>query len=258
MGSMSGWSRHFVISTGLVLALSAPALAQSVAPAGGSKARDWKFSVYPILAWVPTDIGDRRQVPSAPDAGGGGGVEHGEIVDSRFDGAFLGGFSATNGVWRIDADGLWAAVGGDRASSPNLTVDVDVIYGHGSLGRQIYKDMFVSAGVRRLALKYDILIAQLPRFKREPGFWDPVVGVAYHHVGDAFEAHGLFDVGGFGVGSDQEIAAAFRVDWKPIRHFGLTAGYSFLRFKFSDEVAGRTFEATQRLAGPIVGIGFYF
>jgi hypothetical protein len=258
---MSGWSRHLVISTGLVLAMTAPALAQGVAPAGGGKSRDWKFTIYPILAWVPTDMAIDVTVPG--DSGGsgggsGGGVEHGAIVDSRFDGAFLGGFSATNGVWRIDADGLWAAVGGDRPNSPNLTVDLDIIYGHGALGRQIYKDMFVTAGFRRLALKYDITIAQLPRFERKPGLWDPVVGVAYHHVGGAFEAHGVLDVGGFGVGSDQEVAASFRIDWKPIPHVGLTGGYSFLRFKFADEVAGKQFEATQRFAGPVVGLGIYF
>lgn len=34
------------------------------------------------------------------------------------------------------------------------------------------------------------------------------------------------DVGGFGVGSDMEFGASARLDWKPVRHFGLTAGYS--------------------------------
>ena len=66
------------------------------------------------------------------------------------------------------------------------------------------------------------------------------------------------EVGGFGVGSDSEFAAGFRADWKPARHFGLTAGYSHLRFKFKHDVASKTLEATQTLSGPVVGIGLYF
>ena len=55
---------------------------------------------------VPRDIGG-----GSGGSGGGSGSanESGSIVDSRFDGAFLAGFSATNGTWRVDADGLWVA-----------------------------------------------------------------------------------------------------------------------------------------------------
>ena len=236
----------------MVLAFAGFALAQS-------QSSDWKFTVYPILAWVPTSIGIDVNVPTDIGGGGGGGqIERGKIVDSRFDGAFMGGFSATNRTWRIDTDFLWAAVGGDRKDSPKLIVDTDLIYGHGSLGFKIYKELFVTAGVRRLALKYHIQIADVARFTQKPGLWDPLVGVAYHHVGEKFEAHGLLDFGGFGVGSDSEFATSLRLDWKPVRRFGLTAGYSYLRLKFTHEAANRTLKATQTLAGPVVGIGLYF
>ncbi len=257
MMRMPRWFHRLVISTGFVFVLAGSALAQSATPSTASPSEGWRFSVYPVLAWVPTNIGIEVNVPVEGPGGGGGTIENVKIVDSRFDGAFMGGFSATNGVWRIDADGLWAAVGGDRPDSPTLVVDVDLIYGHGSLGRQVYKDLFVTAGVRRLALKYDIKLNNT-QLTRKPGLWDPLVGVAYHHVGDKLEAHGLFDVGGFGVGSDSEIAASFRLDWKPLRHFGLTAGYSHLRFKFEHEVASKTLKVTQTVSGPVAGIGFYF
>ena len=84
------------------------------------------------------------------------------------------------------------------------------------------------------------------------------MGIAWHHVGDKLEFHGLLDVGGFGVGSDSEFGTSLRMDWKPVRHFGLTAGYSYLRFKFSHELAGKTLEASQTLSGPVLGIGLYF
>ena len=252
---VSRWCQRVVISAVVLLASTGAVLAQGASSAASPSSKDWKFSIYPILAWVPTNIGIDVNVPI--EGGGGGGIQ-GEIADSRFDGAFLGGFSATNGTWRVDTDFVWAGVGGDRPDSPNLTVDADLFYGHGSIGRQVYKELFVTGGVRRLALKYVIQIADQPEFTRKPGLWDPIVGVAWHHVGDKVEFHGLVDVGGFGVGSDSEFATSLRMDWKPIRHFGLTAGYSYLRLKFSDELAGKTLEATQTLSGPMLGIGLYF
>ena len=249
------WCHRLVMSVVVAVLASTGAVMAQGAPPASPPAKDWKFSIYPLLAWVPTNIGIEVNVPIE---GGGGGSIQGEIADSRFDGAFLGGFSATNGTWRVDTDFVWAAVGGDRPSSPSLTVDADLIYGHGSIGRQIYKELFVTGGVRRLALKYVIQIADQPEFARKPGLWDPIVGVAWHHVGDKLEFHGLLDVGGFGVGSDSEFGTSLRMDWKPVRHFGLTAGYNYLRLKFSDELAGKTLEATQTLSGPVVGIGLYF
>jgi hypothetical protein len=239
---------RLAVTAACVLAFAESAAAQSQ-PDG------WRFNVYPVLAWLPTYIDIEVNVPFEGD--GGGGIE-GDIVDSRFDGAFLAGFTASNGTWRIDTDFLWLAVGGDRPSLPNLTVDADVIYGHGALGFRIYRDLFVTGGIRRFALKYDIKIGDLPDFSREPGLWDPLVGVAYHRVRDKYEVHGVLDVGGFGVGSESEFGAAVRLDWKPVQHFGLTGGYNYLRFNFEHELARRTFEATQILSGPVVGIGLYF
>ena len=40
--------------------------------------------------------------------------------------------------------------------------------------------------------------------------------------------------GGFGVGTDVELSAGLRLDWKPFRHFGFTGGYNFLYFKLSN------------------------
>ena len=253
--SVSDWCRSLFVTLAIVFAPVGSAFAQGAAPAS-NPSEGWKFNVYPILAWLPTNIG--LDVNVAIDVDGGGGEIQGTIVDSRFDGAFLGGFSATNGTWRIDADGLWAAVGGDRPDSPQLTVDVDFTYGHAAVGRAIYKDLYVTAGVRRVALKYDITIGDVAPFTRKPGLWDPLVGVAWHRVGDTLEFHALFEVGGFGVGSDSDVGASFRLDWKPVRHFGLTAGYSYLRLAFTHELAGKTLEATQTLAGPVAGIGLYF
>jgi hypothetical protein len=242
---------RLLVTLGLVLAFAGSAHAQSTPG-------DWKFNVYPVLAWVPINIGIEVNVPTDIGGGSGGSIERAKILDSRFDGAFLGGFAATNGLFRIDADVLWAAVGGDRPDSPNLKVDADVIYGRGTFGVRLYKDLFAHGGVRRFALKYDIQIADIARFTRKPGLWDPIVGIGYHHVGEKFEAHGVLEGGGFGVGSDSEFGPGFKLDWKPVRHFGLTGGYNYLQFKFKHDVASKTLELKQTMSGPVAGIGLYF
>lgn len=227
------------------------------AAAQGASSDGWQFAVYPVLAWVPTSINIDVNVPPI-DGGGGSGPEFGgKIVESRFDGAFFGGGSATNGTWRIDADFLWAAVGGDRAELPVLRVDVDAIYGHGSLGLRVAPDVYATVGIRRMATKYEIELGGR-EFERKPGLWDPLIGIGWHKRGDTLDWHATFEGGGFGVGSDVDISTAIRFDWKPITHFGITAGYNLLYFKLSHTVSDRTFTAKQTLHGPVVGIGFYF
>jgi hypothetical protein len=240
--------------------LSAPATALAQSPASSSTTvqddSDWKFSIYPVLAWLPINVNIDVNLP--PINGGGGG-QGGSILNSHFDGTFLAGFSATNGVWRVDTDGLWAAVGGDRVPErPNLSVDVDVIYGHGAVGRRVAPDFYVTGGLRRIAFKYDVTLGDLAPFTRKPGVWDPLIGVAWHRVGEHLEWHGVLDGGGFGVGSDVDLSATFRLDWKPTRHFGLTGGYSLLYFKVTQDVASQRFVAKQTFAGPVVGFGLYF
>jgi hypothetical protein len=246
--------RALIISGVLALSTAGIALAQTQAPASTGQEDDWKVGVYPIFVWVPFGIGiDVTVPPSDGDSGG-----HGEIIDSRFDGAYLGGFYAERGGWRVDMDGLWAAVGGDRAQLPSLTVDVDAVYFHATAGREIVQDLFVTGGVRRLALRYDIRLGDLPSFSRKPGVWDPLIGLGWHRVGRTLEFHGTFEGGGFGVGSDVDLSGMLRVDWKPVSHFGITAGYNVLYFKVTDTLVNRTFEVKQTMHGPILGIGVYF
>ena len=127
--------RLIVFMFALCLLPTGSAVAQAVPYAVPAPDEGWRITIYPVLAWVPSGIEtDLSLPPSDGDAGFAG-----EIVDSRFDGAFLGGFSAAKGAWRIDADGLWAAFGGDRLELPVFTVDADVIYLHVSGGCQAFQ-----------------------------------------------------------------------------------------------------------------------
>ena len=244
--------RVFLLTAACAVSLADAAVAQNTA--GSITDGDWHVTVYPILAWVPLDIG--IEVNVAPIDGGGGGS--GDILDSQFDGAFFGGVAAINGPWRIEGYGLWASFGGDRPERPSLTVDLDLIYGSAKVGRRIAPDLYVIGGVRRLALDYDIALADLPHFARKPGVWDPIVGIGWHRVRPKVEWHAAFDGGGFGVGADVDLGASVSVEWKPIPHFGLTAGYNLLYLKVTDTVVNRDLTLKLTAHGPTVGSGLYF
>jgi hypothetical protein len=242
-------ARCLLLATALQSAAAGPALSQTYDPADG-----WSVTVYPIYAWLPLGIDIKVDLPDVDLDGGGA-----SIVDSHFDGAYFGGIQATNGRFRIEGDGLWAAVGGDRADTPLLEVDADAVYFHAAGSVRLFNDLYLGVGVRRLALDYTIRLADLAPFERKPGLWDPLVGVSWHsYPNESFEFHANFDVGGFGVGTVLETSTGARVDWKPFEHFGVTAGYQLLYFKVEHTVRSREFKVTQTLHGPIVGIGLYF
>ena len=220
---------------------------------------DMQISVYPILLWVPS-FSTTTNVPPFPDSPGGpdGPGESGS-TEASFDGAALAGFSMAKARWRIDADGIWAAMTSMR-ERPLLEVDLDIIYGHVSGGVKVYKDLYVTAGVRRLALDYEITVADRPQhFERKPGLWDPLVGVAWHgDLGSMWTLHVVTEGGGFGAGAEVDLYGSVRADMKLFEHFGLTFGYNALYLKLSDTVRERTLEVKQTMHGPVIGLGLYF
>ena len=107
---------HALVLVSLIAHLSATPCAaaeqgSAPQPAAASAADDgWRITIYPILVWVPSGIDIDA---SLPPGDGDSGFE-GEIIETRFDGAFLGGLSLERGGWRLDADGVragWAATG---------------------------------------------------------------------------------------------------------------------------------------------------
>jgi len=230
-------------------------LAEAQTPTPGANAgQDWNVTIYPILAWIPLDIGIDVDVPPIGGSGGGAGA----IANSTLDGAFFAGVGASNGIWRIDGYGLWASFGGDRPELPSLQVDLDLIYGSAKVGRRIVPDLYITGGLRRVALDYDITLGDLPRLSRKPGVWDPIVGIGWHRVSPKVEWHATFDGGGFGAGADVDLSASASVDWKLLPHFGLTGGYNFQYLKVSDSVASRDLTIELTAHGPTVGFGLYF
>jgi hypothetical protein len=241
----------------LVAGGSGTAMAQ--APATPESSSDTKVVIYPVLVWMPvftatTTVPAFPELPDGPDLPGGSGS-----TSASLNGAFLAGGSIARGAWRVDVNGIWAALTTTR-ERPLLDVDMDIIYGHVSGGVKVYKDLYVTAGVRRVALKYDIQLQdRAQRFSRKPGVWDPLVGVGWHSpLGSRLTLHVTGDGGGFGVGADVDVSGTFRLDVEFGAHLGMTAGYSALYLKLSDTVRDRTFKVNQTMHGPIVGLGIYF
>jgi hypothetical protein len=240
-------ARRVVLALALLVASSGAVGAQT-------SSAGWNVGLYPVFVWIPSGIDIDVELP--PNEGG----DLGSIVESRFDGAYLGGFYASRSWFRTDVDMVWAAIGGDRVDTPVFSVDVDLIYLHATGGVRLAPGLYATAGLRRIALKYDVMVAGFPDFARKPGIWDPVVGVGYHYEGEGrpIEIHATFEAGGFGVGADQEYGVMGRLDWKPFRHFGVTAGFNFLHLRLTDTLASREFKVKQSAYGPLIGIGLYF
>ena len=139
-----------VSATAALLVLTATAAIAHPQSSGAiNEQDDWKVAVYPVFAWLPMGIDIDVEVP--PGEGGGSGGA-GAIVDGRFDGAYRRVLRRERS-FQVDADGLWAAVGGDRPDLPFLKVDVDAVYFHLTGGVKVVKDLYVTGGVRRLSLR---------------------------------------------------------------------------------------------------------
>ena len=218
-----------------------------------TSADDLKVTVYPLLVWVPS-FGAEAAVPPFPDIPGGPELPGGSgSTSSHIDGAALVGLSLEKARWRVDAEGIWGALTTQR-DTPLLKVDLDVIYGHVSVGVKVYKDLYATAGVRRLALTYDITLGERPSFRRKPGLWDPLIGLGWHAaLGRRWELHVSGEGGGFGVGADVDLSAAARADWRIAHHVGVTFGYNVLYLKVSDTVGPHTLTVKQTLTWAGVG-----
>jgi hypothetical protein len=83
------------------------------------------------------------------------------------------------------------------------------------------------------------------------------------HASDRLIFNADFLGGGFGVGTDVELSGDVRLRWRPIRHFEIRTGYSFVHFKetVANVTVGslqREFVIKQTLHGPEIGVGIVF
>ena len=212
----------------------------------------WHIAVYPLLAWVP--IFDASVtlplLPSQPIAPSGS-------TDRSLNGAYFGGARFEQGKWSAEALFMWAALSAKR-ETPFAKVNLDLVFGDVIGGREVFQNLFVEGGVRRLALDIHATVRSSSA-SRSPSVWDPLVGLTYRRqLGNKWRIliHG--DGGGFGVGSDVDVSATGRAEWQFARHFGVTMGYGGMHLSESNTEAGRTLKISPTLHGPMFGFGIFF
>ncbi len=234
-------------------------------PKPSYKAEDWTVAFYPILAWAPImgasiNLPDLPDIPNLPPGTSAG--ERNGSVSSGLNGVALFGLSVQKSRFVGDLSVIWGSVGASTAN-PRISIDTAAIYADASAGMRVYKDLALTGGVRHLGLKINAQLGDRPGVTWKPGVWDPMVGLRMRSsLGKKWGVDLAFEGGGFGVGSDVDISASGRLDWRFARHFGMTMGWGALHFKMTSTatVLSQTYvrETVQTLHGPVFGFGFYF
>jgi len=241
-----------------------PSAAQTMPrkPAPSYKAEDWTVAIYPLLVWAPVmggsiNLPDLPPVPGAP----GGGVSGGD-VSGGLESAYFFGFAVQKNWFVADFYAITAKTE-SRNTDPRIELDTDLLFFDASAGVKVTQDLAVTAGARHLRLGIDAKLGDRATVTWEPNITDPMIGVTWRpslgkHVGLDIALKG----GGFGVGSDYDLSAVGRLDWRIVRNFGLSAGYGVIKFKLSREFTTSrgtfTRETTQTLHGPVFGLAIYF
>jgi hypothetical protein len=223
---------------------------------------DWNVAIYPIYAWVPV-FGAHT---SFPDAGGGSnggpGILDGSVSGS-FSGAFFSAVDITKSHVVAHTEFMYASVSGDN-SHPTVHIGMKAVYGSLMGGFQADNGLSLEGGFRRLALDINAAVNDRPGVSAKPGIWDPLIGVSWtHQLGRQWMLKAHVDGGGFGVGSDVDVGASVRADWRFARHFGVTLGAEGLHLQLSSNILeqtsrSRTLKFRQTLYGPMFGFGIYF
>lgn len=223
-----------------------------------------KVAIYPLFGWLPYFSPSVSLPPSS-----GGGIGGGNLIarpNTSLNGVAAFAVDVTVRKWLFEGQGMFGTLSATN-SSPYVKVSASVHYGDFFVGHQIGMGFSALGGFRRIALGFDATLGALPTFSREPGVWDPMLGIEWRRtLRRKFFVQGRFDGGGFGVGSDVDIEAQGRVEWRFVKHFGAVLGYQVLYNKFSGTVSGTVVNTTitypwnyhQTAYGPILGVGIYF
>jgi hypothetical protein len=245
-------------------AQAAPAVKQDAVASSQAADQGWEVEIAPIYIWAPLYIGKvtAPEFPDLPAPPGGGDRPSGE-TDTSLNGAAMAALRVEKGRWMARANLVWAGLSGEK-ERPYLKVSGDVIYGELFTGIEVVDHLYVEGGVRRLAVDVTAQVLDYPEVSRKPGVWDPIVGLTYRAP---LSEHWLLtlhgDGGGFGVGSQVDANAFVTLDWRMVRHFGLTLGYALAYFRLEDTVLDstrleRTLELGATFHGPIIGFKLLF
>jgi hypothetical protein len=110
-------------------------------------------------------------------------------------------------------------------------------------------DVFV--GMRHWSLDAEIEFDRIPTAKRSVDFTDPIIGIKGNHtLNQKWLVSGLFEIGGFGFGSDLQWDFVARIGYRINRSTNAIFGYRHLVLDFDDD--GLVLDA--EMTGPFVAL----
>jgi hypothetical protein len=263
-------TRALVAAAAACAAACVPSAAAGQEATPGTTKAPVEVTLYPILVVAPI-FGASIDLPSLPsrppsDDGGESGAQSAS-TDAALNAAYMAGVTVRANRWYGELRGQWAALSASR-QSPRLAVDTNAYFLLGKGGVRLIDGFWATGGFRRVSVTLDASLT-LPIVNRSiagtttKALWDPLVGVEWRRRFGAWIIDGVFDGGGFGVGTDVDVSGEAHVAWRFFRHTELRAGYSFLYYKLTvgDVSIGsfpRTLVSSQSLHGPVVGLGLVF
>lgn len=246
-----------------LLGATTTALAQApnAKPAGTDSG--WDVSVYPLLAYIPV-MGINVRLPDAPPCTGCPPSTPPESsADSGLSGAAFFGFRVEKG--RLAAEGVFNYAGLEASkSSPLVDVNLKIYAGAFKGGFMVVKDLYAEAGARYTRLKLTANVLTYPQVSWEPGRWDPVVGMTYHpQLAKKWRLQAHLDWVGLGGDAYSAVSGQAKVEWEPIKHLLLAAGYGFSKERMNGTIetakyGNKDIHLDYTLHGPVLGIGIRF
>jgi hypothetical protein len=251
-----------VVAVSMTLLLGAASTVLAQAPAA-SDPKGWDVTVYPILAYIPV-MGVKVRLPDAPPCTACAPSTPPEgSANSGLSGAAFFGFRVEKS--RFSAEGVFNYAGLEASTStPFVDVNLKIYAGAVKGGFMVVRDLYAEAGARYMGLEVTASVLTYPTVTWEPGRWDPLVGVTYHpQLATRWRVQAHLDWIGLGGDAYSATSGQARVEWEPINHFLVTAGYGFSKEKLNATLdtarfGNKDIHLDYTLHGPVLGIGFRF
>lgn len=257
--------RQLATTAVAVAVLLNAALASAQSPAGIDDTDGWKTVVYPIHAWLPV-FGADVTLPgqsTPPGSGGGSGGSGGITIPSaktsgNFNGAALAGFRVERSRLSIESEFLWAGMSGS-VEAPSFDLTLDTIAFKVMGGFELAPALYIDGGVRRFALNMNASILNFQPVNWKPGIWEPVVGTTFRpQLGKKLRILTQADVGFSTDDSSRSGSATAIVEWKPINHLSLGAGWGWAYIRADGTILTKDVHFSQTLNGPMLTLGIPF
>jgi hypothetical protein len=251
------------ISRHLAAGLSAAALC-----AWPCLAQPWEFQITPY-AWLSGIDGNLGTVPVPDIPPERVSLSFGDILDD-LDYAGMLYASARRGPWVVLLDATTAKTTSDepgggvvveKVTIESTTSNLALAVGRTVASAPDYR-VDVYAGGRAWWLKNEFTVRTVPG--TEPGpieadsdanWIDPIIGVAANRkVAERWELFGSAEIGGFGVGAENEWSLLVGANYVVNDLFAVTGGWRVLSVDYDDD--GIVYDVDQ--SGPLIGATFRF